>query len=175
MRFYLALFFCLITFISAPSMGKTSSGGSLLGINTSNEKYSRSKFGYGWTDSDHDGQNTRQEILRSQNTGNLVLNDNGRVLRGRWISAYSGKVLVEASKVDVDHVVPLHWAWVHGANNWSQDEREIFANDQRNLLAVEASLNRQKGSKGPNKWLPPKNQEQYEARFLRIMKLYGLK
>ncbi|MHA2940317.1 HNH endonuclease family protein [Vibrio sp. RC27] len=110
----------------------------------------------------------------SQSTGNLVFNEKGRVIRGRWISAYSGKVLVDASKVDIDHVVPLHWAWEHGAAKWSQDEREMFANDQRNLLAVEASLNRQKGDKGINEWLPPQNQDQYKARFLRIVKLYDL-
>lgn len=58
--------------------------------------YSRDKFGKGWADLDHDGQNTRQEILIAQNTGNLVFNDKGRVVRGRWISMYSGKVIVNA-------------------------------------------------------------------------------
>lgn len=138
------------------------------------DEYSRSKFGHGWADVDHDGQNTRQEVLISQNTGNLVFSDNGRVTRGRWVSMYSGEVIVDASKVDIDHVVPLSWAWKHGATAWSQSKREQFANDERNLVAVEASLNRQKGDKGPDEWLPPKNIEQYKARFARIVKIYRL-
>ncbi|WP_407695840.1 GmrSD restriction endonuclease domain-containing protein [Shewanella avicenniae] len=65
-------------------------------------------------------------------------------------------------------------AWQHGADKWSQDRREQFANDQRNLVAVEASLNRSKGDKGLDEWLPPANQCQYIARFLRVLKQYQL-
>ncbi|QSX32467.1 HNH endonuclease [Shewanella avicenniae] len=137
--------------------------------------YSRDKFGKGWADVDHDGQDTRQEILISQNTGNLVFNDKGRVTRGRWVSMYSGNVIVNASEVDIDHIVPLSWAWKHGADKWTQAERETFANDQRNLVAVEASLNRQKGDKGLDEWLPPTNQQQYKLRFERIAKIYNLR
>ncbi|MCK0162284.1 hypothetical protein [Marinobacter sp. S6332] len=32
-----------------------------------------------------------------------------------------------------------------------------------------------KGAKGPDEWLPPAGQCGYVARFVRIMKLYGLK
>jgi len=88
---------------------------------------------------------------------------------------YSGEVLFDASKVDIDHVVPLKWAWEHGAQSWSKAKREQFANDPINLVAVEASLNRQKGAKGLEEWLPPKNQEQYKARFQRVVLKYDLK
>jgi hypothetical protein len=142
---------------------------------TKDSGYSRDKFGHGWSDVDHDGQDTRQEILISQNTGNLTYNDKGRVIRGRWVSMYSGDIIIDASKVDIDHIVPLSWAWKHGASQWTSAKREQFANDETNLVAVEASLNRQKGDKGPDEWLPPKNVEQYKLRFQRIMKLYGLK
>jgi hypothetical protein len=138
------------------------------------DDYSRDKFGHGWSDIDHDGQDTRQEVLIAQNTGNLVVNEKGRVIRGRWVSMYSGKIIVDASQVDIDHIVPLSWAWKHGADKWNQNKREQFANDERNLVAVEASLNRQKGDKGLDEWLPPKNQTQYKARFQRITTIYGL-
>jgi hypothetical protein len=141
---------------------------------TKDSGYSRDKFGHGWSDVDHDGQDTRQEILISQNTGNLTYNDKGRVIRGRWVSMYSGDIIIDASKVDIDHIVPLSWAWKHGASQWTSAKREQFANDERNLVAVEASLNRQKGDKGPNEWLPPKNVDQYKLRFQRIVKMYGL-
>lgn len=137
------------------------------------EGYARDKFGHGWKDVDQDGHDTRQEVLMSQNTGNLVVNSKGRVIHGRWISFYSGQVFTDASQLDIDHVVPLSWAWKHGADKWSQAKREQFANDERNLVAVEASLNRQKGDKGLDEWLPPSNQQQYQARFMRIVTLYG--
>ncbi|MCH1918018.1 HNH endonuclease family protein [Shewanella sp. A3A] len=136
--------------------------------------YSRSKFGHGWDDADHDGQDTRQEVLIAQNTGQITLSSSGRVKQGRWTSMYSGKTLFAASALDIDHIVPLSWAWQHGADKWSQDRREQFANDQRNLVAVEASLNRSKGDKGLDEWLPPANQCQYIARFLRVLKQYQL-
>ncbi|WP_067222775.1 HNH endonuclease family protein [Marinomonas gallaica] len=94
---------------------------------------------------------------------------------GRWISMYSGEVIFDASKLDIDHVVPLKWAWEHGAMFWSKAKRKEFANAPVNLVAVEASLYRQKGAKGLDEWLPPKNQEQYKARFQRVALKYGLK
>lgn len=140
-------------------------------------KYSRDKFGHGWDDEDRDCQNTRQEVLISMSTNPVRFADDRqcRVTFGRWISMYSGEVLFDASKVDIDHVVPLKWAWEHGAQSWSKAKREQFANDPINLVAVEASLNRQKGAKGLEEWLPPKNQEQYKARFQRVVLKYDLK
>lgn len=88
---------------------------------------------------------------------------------------YSGEVIFDASKIDIDHIVPLKWAWDHGASEWSREKRKQFANDPINLVAVEARLNRQKGAKGLDEWLPPKNVEQYKARFKRVLVKYGLK
>lgn len=137
-------------------------------------KYSRNEFGRGWADEDKDCQNTRQEILISLSTAPVRFSDDRecRVTFGRWISMYSGEVIFDASKLDIDHIVPLKWAWDHGANEWSKEKREKFANDPVNLVAVEASLNRQKGAKGLDEWLPPKNQTQYKAKFERIWKVY---
>jgi hypothetical protein len=97
-----------------------------------------------------------------------------RVVAGRWISPFTGAVIHDPSAIDIDHVVPLKWAWDRGAANWSRAQRERFANDPANLLSVEASLNRQKGAKGPDQWLPPANQCQYVLRFTRVMKTYKL-
>lgn len=139
-------------------------------------KYSRDEFGRGWADDDKDCQNTRQEILISLSTAPVRFADDRecRVTFGRWISMYSGEVIFDASKLDIDHIVPLKWAWDHGANEWSKEKREKFANDPINLVAVEASLNRQKGAKGLDEWLPPKNQTQYKARFERVLIKYDV-
>lgn len=138
--------------------------------------YSRDKFGHAWADIDKDCQITRQEVLISMSTNPVRYADDKqcRVTFGRWISMYSGEVIFDASTMDVDHIVPLKWAWERGADKWSTEKREQFANDPANLVAVEATLNRSKGAKGLDEWLPPANQEQYKARFNRVLIKYGL-
>jgi len=69
---------------------------------------------------------------------------------------------------------PVGLAWCRGAGQWSRDKRETFANDPVNLWLVEARLNRSKGAKGPDEWLPPAGQCGYVARFFRIVKMYQL-
>ncbi|WP_281348233.1 HNH endonuclease family protein [Marinobacter changyiensis] len=97
-----------------------------------------------------------------------------RVVSGRWVSPFTGNVIQNSSEIDIDHVVPLAWAWERGASNWSDARRERFANDERNLWPVEASLNRSKGARGPNEWLPPSGACGYVARFYRLTRIYKL-
>ena len=106
--------------------------------------YSRAAFGHGWDDSDGDCQDSRAEALvqMSSTPVRFATDRRCRVVTGRWISPFSGKVILNASEADIDHVVPLKWAWDRGANHWSDATRERFANDPLNLLPVEASLNR---------------------------------
>ncbi len=138
--------------------------------------YERSKFGHGWDDADGDCQNSRAEALIAQSSTKVRFADERRcrVVTGRWISPFTGKVIQNASEIDIDHVVPLKWAWDHGANTWSDEKREKFANDPVNLWSVELSLNRQKGAQGPENWLPPAGKCQYLSRFMRIVRSYGL-
>lgn len=136
-------------------------------------KYSRDQFGDGWSDMDGDCQDTRAEALVATST--VKPQTSGcKVVAGRWISPYTNNVILSAKQLDIDHVVPLHWAWLHGAASWSRQQREQFANDLTNLLPVESALNREKGSKGPNEWLPPSGQCQYVARFKRMVITYKL-
>lgn len=138
--------------------------------------YKRRYFGHGWDDADHDCQNSRMETLISQSIGPVHFKDGRQcqVSSGKWISPFTGATIYDSSTIDIDHVVPLKWAWLHGANYWSDTKRLAFANDDVNLLSVEASLNRSKGAKGIIEWLPSSNQCQYIARFLKVMKTYEL-
>jgi hypothetical protein len=156
--------------------GYHSSGQSVKKASSAGAQYERSQFGHGWDDADGDCQNSRAEALIAQSSTTVRFADNERcrVVTGRWISPYTGKVIQNASDIDIDHVVPLKWAWEHGANNWTKAKRERFANDPVNLWSVELSLNRQKGAKGPEDWLPPDGKCQYVSRFLRIVKVYDL-
>lgn len=138
--------------------------------------YSRDHFGRGWADVDGDCQNSRHETLIDQSTATVRYKDKTecQVIFGRWISVFTNEVTHDPRKIDIDHVVPLKWAWDHGASVWGETKRMQFANDPANLISVEASLNRQKGAKGIDLWLPPANRCTYVSRFIRVINRYGL-
>src|SRR6056300_302221 len=139
-------------------------------------QYKRSYFG-SWQDFDGDCQNTRHELLQKLSTSTYTLSANTcKVLTGRWLDPYTSKVFSRSEDVDIDHLVPLSYAWKHGAFGWSKDKRMKFANDERNLFAVQSSVNREKSDSGPLKWLPPNVafRCEYILRFERIGKIYGL-
>lgn len=141
----------------------------------SKKKYIRTLFGQGWLDFDGDCRDSRAEALISMSTIPVRFAKGGcRVVAGRWISPFTGNVIMNASDIDIDHLAALKWAWDRGADDWTQEKRESFANDPVNLWPVEAHLNREKGAKGPNEWLPPKGQCQYVARVRRVTIMYGL-
>lgn len=139
-------------------------------------KYDRSLFG-GWVDLDGDCQNTRQEVLQKMSTGALSYTSNNCIVtRGKWVDPYTGKTFTSARDVEVDHLVPVRWAWDHGALSWPADKRAAFVNDLSNLFIVDRFVNQRKGAKGPDKWLPPSDafRCQYVTRFQRVVLKYGM-
>ena len=76
------------------------------------------------------------------------------------VDPFSGKKLffnlnTAGSNIDIDHIVALSNAWQTGAAYFDKNTRSNIANDPLNLLAVDASLNRQKGDGDAATWLPP--------------------
>ena len=58
--------------------------------------YQRTDFAH-WIDEDQDCMNTRHEILALLSTVEVHLSEDGcRVVRGRWVDPYSGKVIFNA-------------------------------------------------------------------------------
>ena len=142
--------------------------------------YDRSSFSH-WRDPDRNGCDARNDILRRDLTNLVFKSDsNGcKVLGGVLADPYSGKnidFVFGASLVDIDHVVALSNAWQTGAFQFTSEIRLQFANDPLNLLAVSASLNRQKGDGDAATWLPPTKSYrcQYVARQIAVKKKYGL-
>lgn len=142
--------------------------------------YDRSSFSH-WRDPDRNGCDARNDILRRDLTNLVIKTDsNGcKVLGGVLADPYSGKnidFIFGASLVDIDHVVALSNAWQTGAFQFTNEIRLQFANDPLNLLAVSASLNRQKGDGDAATWLPPTKSYrcQYVARQIAVKKKYGL-
>jgi len=142
--------------------------------------YDRSSFSH-WRDPDRNGCDARNDILRRDLTNLVIKSDsNGcKVLGGVLADPYSGKdidFVFGASLVDIDHVVAVSNAWQTGASQFTNEIRLQFANDPLNLLAVSASLNRQKGDGDAATWLPPTKSYrcQYVARQIAVKKKYGL-
>lgn len=73
---------------------------------------------------------------------------------GEWIDPYSKELFTDASELDIDHIIPLSNAAKHGGQEWTLEQKQKFANDLDNLLAVSASENRGKGDKGPAEYMP---------------------
>src|SRR5690606_35623483 len=81
------------------------------------------------------------------------------VIKGTLRDPYTGDTIrfrkAEASAVQIDHVVSLSDAWQKGAQQWTAEQREEFANSFLNLRAVSGSANAAKGDGDAATWLPP--------------------
>ena len=80
-----------------------------------------------------------------------------KVDSGSWTDPYTGEVVQDPSKLDVDHMVPLANAHDSGGHAWDDDRRARYANSldyPGHLIATTASANRSKGRKGPDEWRP---------------------
>ena len=146
--------------------------------------YTRDQFGQAWTDTNHNGCDTRNDILNRDlkeitykpGTRNCV------VATGTLIDKYSGETINfvrgngTSMEVQIDHVVALSNAWQTGAFKLTKDRRTEFANDPLNLLAVKGRLNSQKGDGDAATWLPPLKSYRcsYVARQIAVKFKYSL-
>ncbi|WP_347877691.1 HNH endonuclease family protein [Diaminobutyricimonas sp. TR449] len=139
------------------------------------------KFGNGWLDTDRNGCDTRNDMLARDLT-DIAREGPCTVLTGDLVSPYTGETIEfvrgneTSMHVQVDHVVALSNAWQTGAQQLSQEDREAFANDPLNLLAVDGTSNQQKGDGDAATWLPPKKDFRcdYIARQVAVKAKYGL-
>ena len=113
-----------------------------------------------WKDADKDCQDARQEVLIRDSEEPVTCTDEKqcRVATGKWRCPYTGTVITDPSKVDVDHMVSLKDAHLSGGWAWPPEQRQNFANnleDPTHLRATSQYGNRSKGARGPDEWLPP--------------------
>ena len=111
-------------------------------------KYDRKSYRH-WIDEDRDCQNARHEGLIEESLLRLGSSLQGcRVVSGSWNDPYSGRNITDATKLDIDHMVPLKEAH-RLVLNWSRERKRAYANDLDDpdtLIAVNRCLNRQKGA-----------------------------
>lgn len=122
------------------------------------QTYNRNDWGASWADADKDCQNTRQEVLIQESLIPVTLDSTGcKVVSGLWLCLYTGSIVTEPSKLDIDHLVPLENANVSGGYEWPKTKKKEYANVLTNpfhLVAVVSSTNRTKQSKSPDQWMP---------------------
>jgi hypothetical protein len=94
-----------------------------------------------------------------------------------WYGPHYNKQYTKSKQLDLDHILPLKFAHGYGGDKRSRERKKQFTNAYDNLLLVNASLNRQKGAKGPDEWLPLHHQYrcEYITLFIAVMSKYDLK
>ena len=120
--------------------------------------YSRDDWRH-WVDEDRDCQDARNEVLVEESLTAVTYQSDRpcRVASGEWLAPYSGTVVSDPGKLDIDHMVPLANAHRSGAWQWSPEAKRRYANflgEANHLIAVTAGANRSKGARGPEEWRP---------------------
>jgi len=146
--------------------------------------YSRDQFGAAWADVDHNGCDTRNDVLARDLTRTTT--DPGThdciVLTGVLADPYTATTVdflrgqATSTAVQIDHVVALSDAWQKGAQKLDGVARRQLANDPLNLLAVDGPTNSGKGDGDAATWLPPNKafRCQYVARQVAVKQAYAL-
>jgi Protein of unknown function (DUF1524) len=152
--------------------------------------YRRLAFGDAWDDNNdapggHNGCDTRDDILNRDLVDKAYVSIKrcpDAVATGTLHDPYTNATLTFqrgaqiGESVQIDHIVPLSYAWDMGAYDWPAAERLRFANDPANLLAVEGQANQDKGDSPPALWMPPNKAFacQYAVQFIAVLRGYRL-
>ncbi|GAA1253977.1 HNH endonuclease family protein [Prauserella halophila] len=118
------------------------------------------------------GCDARDAALRERGRSITVGDDCD--LSGEWTSIYDGETVTDPSELDVDHWVPLAEVARSGSRDWSEQQREEYANDPDVLVPVTASSNRSKGDRDPATWLPDEDRCGYVTTWVQIKQRYEL-
>lgn len=125
--------------------------------------FSRDRFGAAWADTDHNGCDTRNDILARDLVDETFKpgSKNCVVATGILADKYTGVTInfvrgqSTSFAVQIDHIVPLGDAWQKGAQQLTAEQRTELANDPLNLLATDGPTNIAKGDQDAAAWLPP--------------------
>ncbi len=141
--------------------------------------YTRQQFGADWLVKN--GCDTRNIILH-RDLIDAVVDESCNVTSGTLNDPYTGKTIEfkrgssTSSVVQIDHVVALSDAWQKGAQQWTQAQRIVLANDPLELLAVDGAANLEKSDGDAATWLPSNKSFrcEYVARQIAVKQKYKL-
>ena len=144
--------------------------------------YDRDLFPH-WRDPDGNGCDARNDVLQRDLDG-VVLRDGSDCIveSGVLHDPYTGTKIEfkrgvgSSTAVQIDHIIPLVYGWRAGANTWTPEQREAFANDPENLIAVDGPTNSAKSDSLPGEWMPTNEAFhcEYVARVVHVAKKYNL-
>ena len=120
---------------------------------------------------------TRALVLEQKSTIPVVLNPKGcTVVSGRWIDFYTGEIHTQASKVEIDHLVPIYEAHASGGKDWNRKRKIEFANDFENLVVTGKAYNRKKGKLTLGEFVPVNRERAcaYQEKYISIKNKYKL-
>ena len=154
------------------------------------DDYRRAAFGEAWDDDNpapggHNGCDTRDDILDRDLADKTYVSTKRcpqAIAAGTLRDPYTNATVAfvrgnqVGASVQIDHLVPLAFAWDMGARHWSDEMRIRFANDPANLLAVAGEANQNKGDQPPGSWMPPNDAFwcQYAVQFIAVLRGYDL-
>ena len=165
-----------ISLTLSTQIGANAGDGILFISNDQLDGYDRARFKL-WIDANKNGCDTRAEVLIAEAIVKPKKAAKCKLTGGKWLSSYDGIKYSDASKLDIDHLVPLAEAWRSGAWAWTDQQRMEYANDLEDewaLNAVTASVNRSKGDKDISQWLPKKNVCTYLSGWVTIKAKFEL-
>ena len=152
--------------------------------------YHRTAYGDAWDDDNdapggHNGCDTRDDILDRDLVDKTYVSIKrcpNAVATGILHDPYTNTIIAfqrgakVGEAVQIDHIVPLAYAWDMGASGWPEPLRLRFANDPANLLAVQGQANQDKGDLPPAQWMPPNTAFacQYAIQFIAVLRGYAL-
>jgi len=152
--------------------------------------YLRAAFGDAWDDDNdaplgHNGCDTRDDILNRDLVDKTYVSIKrcpDAVATGTLHDPYTNATVAfqrgarVGASVQIDHLVPLAYAWDMGAYDWPYRQRLRFANDPANLLAVAGQANEDKADSQPALWMPANTAFwcQYAVQYIAVLRGYQL-
>lgn len=101
-----------------------------------------------------------------------------RVTEGLWHDPYTGMTFTRSNQIQIDHVVALSEAHKSGGHAWTEERKQLYANDliySHHLIAVHGPENNTKSDRDPKDYLPvPEFQCGYVKIWLTIKFRWGL-